>query len=108
MLSYYYVRPVKHTCLVFAMIDAHTRLFNTNITVKPVLSGHSKRRPKVGFQDRLLLNAGRKVLQNAPGEHSAILSTFIKLPFIFKPFVLPFFEWPLTTPESLIQFHRAD
>ena len=29
-------------------------------TVKPVLSGHSKRRPKIGFQDRLLLNVGQK------------------------------------------------
>ena len=29
-------------------------------TVKPVLSGHSKRRPKLGFQDRLSLNAGQK------------------------------------------------
>ena len=28
-------------------------------TVKPVLSGHSKRRPKVGFQDRVPLNAGQ-------------------------------------------------
>ena len=25
-------------------------------TVKPVLSGHSKRRPKIGFQDQLSLN----------------------------------------------------
>ena len=30
------------------------------ITVKPVLSGHSKRRPKIVFQDRLSLNAGQK------------------------------------------------
>ena len=29
-----------------------------------------------------------KVLQNAPREHSAILSTFIKLPFVVKTFVL--------------------
>ena len=29
-------------------------------TVKPVLSGHLKRRPKIGFQDRLSLNAGQK------------------------------------------------
>ena len=29
-------------------------------TVKPVLSGHSKRRPKFGFQYRLSLNAGQK------------------------------------------------
>ena len=29
-------------------------------TVKPVLSGQSKRVPKIGFQDRLLLNAGQE------------------------------------------------
>ena len=34
-------------------------------------------------------------MQNAPREHSAILSTFIKLPFDFKTFVLSIFEWPL-------------
>ena len=38
-----------------------------------------------------------KVLQNAPREHSAMLSTFIKLPFVFKTFVLSIFEWPLKT-----------
>ena len=32
----------------------------SHITVKPVLSGHLKRRPKIGFQDWLLLNAGQK------------------------------------------------
>ena len=32
-----------------------------------------------------------KILQNAPREHSAILSTFIKLPFVFKIFVLSIF-----------------
>ena len=33
-----------------------------DITVKPVLSGHSKRRPKIDFLDRLslLINAGLK------------------------------------------------
>ena len=31
------------------------------------------------------------------GEHSAILSTFIKLPFIIKIFVLSIFEWPFHT-----------
>ena len=38
-----------------------------------------------------------KVLQNAPREHSTILSTFIKLPFAIKTFVLSIFEWPLKT-----------
>ena len=28
-------------------------------------------------------------------EHSAILSTFIKLPFVLKTYVLSIFEWPL-------------
>ena len=39
-----------------------------------------------------------KSLQNALLEHSAILSTFIKLPFVFKTLnVLAIFEWPLKT-----------
>ena len=29
------------------------------------------------------------------GEHSAILSTFIKLPFVIKSFVFSIFEWLL-------------
>ena len=65
-------------------------------TVKPVLSGHSKRRPKIGFQYRLLLNAGQKYCRMLQGEHSAILSTFIKLPFA-KSFVMSILEWPLKT-----------
>ena len=36
-------------------------------------------------------------MQNASREHSAILSTFIKLSFAFKTFVLSFFEWPVKT-----------
>ena len=35
------------------------------------------------------------MLQNAPGEHSAILLNFIKLSIVFKTFVLSIFEWPL-------------
>ena len=68
-------------------------------TVKPVLSGHSKRRPTIGFLRQIITKCRSKVLQNAPREHSAILSTFIKLPFVFKTFVLPtcIFEWPLKT-----------
>ena len=30
-------------------------------TVKPVLSGHSQRRPKIGIEDILSLNEGQKV-----------------------------------------------
>ena len=31
-----------------------------------------------------------------PLEHSAILSTFIKLPVVIKTFILSIFEWPFT------------
>ena len=33
----------------------------------------------------------------APRMHSVILSTFIKVPFVFKTFDLSIFEWPLKT-----------
>ena len=59
-------------------------------TVKPVLSGHTKRRQKIGFQDQLSLNAGQKYCRMLQGEHSAILSTFIKLPSVIKIFVYLF------------------
>ena len=52
---------------------------------------------KIGFQDQLSLNAGLKYCRMLQGEHSAILSTFIKLPFVIKTFVLPIFERPFHT-----------
>ena len=36
------------------------------------------------------------------GEHSAILLTFIKLPFIIKIFVLSIFEWWLMTGVTVL------
>ena len=55
------------------------------------------KRPKIGFEYRLLLNAGQKYCRMLQGEHSAILSTFIKLPFVIKIFVLSIFERPFYT-----------
>ena len=65
------------------------------------------KRPKIGFQDQLSLNAGQK--------YCRILLTFIRLPFVIKIFVLSFFEWPFYTgftvldcfrfsPSSIIQY----
>ena len=54
-------------------------------------------RLKTGFQDQSSLNAGQQYCRMLQGEHSAILSTFIKLPFVFKIFVLSVFEWPFYT-----------
>ena len=36
------------------------------------------------------------------GEHSAILLTFIKLPFVIKVLVLSIFEWPLKTDFTVL------
>ena len=52
-------------------------------------------------------------MQNAPREHSAILSTFINtINFVFETFVLSIFEWKLKTgftvsPLRLISFHNC-
>ena len=54
-----------------------------------------KKKTKIGFQYRLSLNAGQKYCRMLQGGHSAILSTFIKLPFSIKTFVLTNFKWPL-------------
>ena len=63
-------------------------------TVKPVLSGHLKRTPKMIFKTDYRLKYVKSI---AEGEHSAILSTFIKLPYVTKICVLSIFEWPLKT-----------
>ena len=48
------------------------------------------KRPKMVFQDHLSFNAGQK---HCRMEHSAMLSAFIKLPFVIKIYVLSTFEW---------------
>ena len=52
---------------------------------------------KIAFQDESSINAGQKYCRKLQGEHSAILLTFIKPPFVMKIFVLSIFEWPLKT-----------
>ena len=55
------------------------------------------KKTKIGFKDQLSLNVGQKYCRMLPLEHSAILSTFIKLPFFIKIFVLSIFERPFYT-----------
>ena len=57
----------------------------------------SKRRPKIGCQYQLSLNAGQKYCRMLQGKHSEIFSAFIKLPFVINIFVLSVFEWLLKT-----------
>ena len=62
------------------------------------------KRQKFGFQDQLLLNAGQKYCRMRQGEHSAILSIFIKLPSVIKIFVLSNFEWPFYTGLNVTEY----
>ena len=64
-------------------------------------------------EDQLLLNAGQKYCRMLQGEHSAILLTFIKLPFVIKIFVLSFlsgclrrvlFYWQPTCTFCFVEF----
>ena len=66
-----------------------------------------KKSTKSGFQDRLSLNAGQKYCRMLQGEHSAILSTFIKLPFSIKIFVLYIFEWALKKGFTVVHSNPA-
>ena len=75
----------------------HSGIFRLEVilsTVKPVLSGHFKKDQNLVFKaDYRLMQV--KSIAECSKEHSEILSTFIKLPFVFKIFVLSIFEWPL-------------
>ena len=61
---------------------------------KTCLKRQLKKKTKIGFQDRLSLNASQKYCRKG---HYAILLTFIKLPVVINIFVLSIFEWPLRT-----------
>ena len=64
---------------------------------KACLKRPLKKKTKNCFKDRLSLNAGQKYCRMLQGEHSAILSIFIKLLSVIKIFVLSRFERPLKT-----------
>ena len=56
---------------------------------------HKKKTKLVFKYSRPIITGCRlKVLQNAPRENSAVLSTFNKLRFAMKTFALSIFEWP--------------
>ena len=59
-----------------------------------VLSGHSKDDQKLVFNTDYRLMQVKSI---AECSNSAILSTFIKVPFVIKIFVWSIFEWPLQT-----------
>ena len=89
-------------------IILHSQVMYSKTCVKRPLS----KRPKIGFRDQLSLNAGQKYCRMFPlfcrstycrmlqrgggGGHSALLLTFIKLPFVIKIFVCLFLSCRFT------------
>ena len=65
-------------------ITGHIHLLYSKTCLKQQL----KMKTKHWFSIPLIAQSWAKVLQNAPREHSAIISTCIKLSFVFKTFVL--------------------
>ena len=64
--------------------------------------GPRKQNTKIGFEYQLSLNEGQKYGRMLQGEHSAILSTCIKLPFFIKTLVLSIFKWSLKTCNTVL------
>ena len=83
---------VTDTCM-------HIWILTADYTVKPVLRGHSKMKTNYSL---MLVKSIAGAFCNPFKEHSAILSTFIKLPFVIKIFDLSFFEWLLKTGFTLL------
>ena len=75
------------------------RKFSNSFTSKTCLKRPLKK-TKNWFSRPIITKCRSNVLQ----EHSAILSTFIKLPFAIKTSVLSFFERPPTTGVTVLHF----
>ena len=48
----------------------------------------------------------KSITECSKGEHSAIILTFIKLPFVIKIFVLSIFEWPFYTDFTVFVYFK--
>ena len=84
---------------VMVTFSGHTHL---HFTVRPILSGHSiKEDQKLVFNTNYRLMQVKSIAECSEGEHSAILSASIKLPFEIKTFVFSIFEWPLKAAYSV-------
>ena len=88
---------VEHSAILWTFIKLPfvIKSFVSSIFEWPLKTSHATA--------QLSLNAGQKYCRMLQAEHSAILSTFIKLPFVIKSFVSSIFEWPLKTSHATAQ-----
>ena len=62
--------------------------------------------PLLTFNTDYRLMQVKSIAECSKGEHSAMLTTFIKLPFSIKAIVLSIFKWPLKTGVPVYVFLR--
>ena len=84
------VRPYEHFINTF---------LQQNIAVSYDVTPGSDKTPCIKLdKPKMVFKTDYRLMQiKSIAEHSAILSTFIKLPFVIKIFVLSIFEWLLKT-----------
>ena len=76
-----------YSCLLTHSMEVYDGFEHNKTCVKRPFS----KRPQIGFKDQFSLNTGQKYCRMLQREHSAILWTFIKLPFVIKIFVFVYF-----------------
>ena len=94
MLNQLEVGTYRHT-----YTNMQTNFLNPPIIWNCAFNIYSKtclKRPLKKNTKKLVFNTDYHLMQ-VKGEHSAILLTFIKLPFSIKTVVLSIFKWPLKT-----------
>ena len=69
----------------------------TKYTVKPVLSGHPKRTPKLDFNSDYRLMQVKSIAECSKGSILQYFWPSLELPFVITICVLYIFEWPLKT-----------
>ena len=93
---------VSHCQAMKAREPFSARIYNMLMYSKACVKWPLSKRPKIGFQDQLSLHAGQKYCRM---QHSAKLTTFIKLPFVIKMLILSIFEWPFYTGFTVDEDH---
>ena len=91
-----YSRIYKHyllTCMIMLTVTVEMLIVNYSKTCLKRQLKKKKKKTKMVFKTDYRLMKVESIAE----EHSAILSTFIKLPFVIKICVLSIFEWRLKT-----------
>ena len=78
---------LKCCAYLYKIVYSHSTCFN--FYSKTCLKLSLKK--MTGFQGKFSLNADQNYCKMLQGKHFAIISIFIKLPFVIKTFVLSFF-----------------